>query len=151
MSLMICVSRRLFSEYPKNTPRVSSLASWRVSLSLPPGLLSIASSSAKGHSSQKFFFLFSNLTVEEVSNQYPSSWKTQERRDSRQRSIAIKILTTIMSSRGIFSKTADVLQRGAVLGLLSAFGFQFYQIMSKTLEGKIDSPHMHSTYLEGTL
>ena len=55
-----------------------------------------------------------------------------------------------MSSRSIFSKTADVLHRGAVLGLLSAFGFQFYQIMSKTYEGRIDSPHMHSTYLKGT-
>eukprot|EP00977_Amphora_coffeiformis_P001613 scaffold310_cov168-Amphora_coffeaeformis.AAC.8 len=54
-----------------------------------------------------------------------------------------------MSSRSIFSKTADVLQRGAVLGLLSAFGFQCYQIVTKTWEGQVDSPHMHSTYLKG--
>lgn len=54
-----------------------------------------------------------------------------------------------MSSKTIFSKAADVLHRGAVLGLVSAFGFQFYQIMSKTLEGRVDSPHMHSTYLKG--
>mmetsp|Transcript_9707 Transcript_9707/g.18581 ORF Transcript_9707/g.18581 Transcript_9707/m.18581 type:complete len:96 (-) Transcript_9707:45-332(-) len=53
-----------------------------------------------------------------------------------------------MSSRSIFSKTADVLQRGAVLGLLSAFGFQCYQIVTKTWEGQVDSPHMHSTYLK---
>jgi hypothetical protein len=57
--------------------------------------------------------------------------------------------TDNMSSRHIFTKTADILHRGVVLGLLSAFGFQFYQIMSKTIEGKIDSPHLHSTYLKG--
>ena len=54
-----------------------------------------------------------------------------------------------MSSRTIFSKAADVIHRGTVLGLVSVFGFQMYQIISKTYEGKIDSPHMHSTYLKG--
>ena len=39
--------------------------------------------------------------------------------------------------------------RGVVLGLFSAFGFQVYQIFSKTYEGRVDSPHMHSTYLKG--
>ena len=43
-------------------------------------------------------------------------------------------------------KAADVAQRGAVLGLLSFFGFQLYQIGKFTLEGKVDNPYMHSTY-----
>jgi len=64
------------------------------------------------------------------------------------RAIHSKPIVT-MSSRNIFSKTADVLHRGVVLGLLSAFGYHFYQIISKTSEGRIDSPHMHSTYLKG--
>jgi hypothetical protein len=52
-------------------------------------------------------------------------------------------------SSSIFTRAADVAQRAAVLGLLSGAGFQLYQIGSKTLEGKIDSPYLHSTYHKG--
>ena len=54
-----------------------------------------------------------------------------------------------MSKVNIFTKTADVLHRGTVVVLMSWFGFHVYQICSKTMEGKVDSPHMHSTYLKG--
>lgn len=55
-----------------------------------------------------------------------------------------------MSNRSIFSKAADFVHRGVVLGLFSAFVFQVYQIGAKVYEGRVDSPHMHSTYLKGT-
>jgi hypothetical protein len=47
-----------------------------------------------------------------------------------------------------FTKAADIAQRGMVLGLLSFFGFQIYQIGSNTIKGKVDSPYMHSTYFK---
>lgn len=47
-----------------------------------------------------------------------------------------------------FTKAADFAQRGMVLGLLSFFGFQIYQIGSNTLQGVVDSPYMHSTYFK---
>jgi hypothetical protein len=37
-------------------------------------------------------------------------------------------------------------QRGAVLGLLSFFGFQVYQIGAAVYTGRVDSPYMQSTY-----
>lgn len=53
-----------------------------------------------------------------------------------------------MSKLSIFSRVADVAHKGVVLGLLSLFGFQVYQIGSNVLEGKLDNPYMHSTYLK---
>lgn len=35
-----------------------------------------------------------------------------------------------------------------MLGLVSVFAYQCYQIGSKALEGKVDSPYMHSTYFK---
>jgi hypothetical protein len=37
-------------------------------------------------------------------------------------------------------------QRGAVLGLVSFFGFQVYQIGNAVWAGRVDSPYMQSTY-----
>lgn len=48
----------------------------------------------------------------------------------------------------LFTKAADFVQRGAVLGLLTFFGFQVYQIGSNTLKGVVDSPYMKSTYFK---
>ena len=47
-----------------------------------------------------------------------------------------------------FTKAADFAQRGAVLGLLSFFGFQVYQIGSNSFKGVVDSPYMKSTYFK---
>lgn len=42
------------------------------------------------------------------------------------------------------SRLADVAQKGAVLGLMSMFGYQVYQIADKTYEKKIESKYMHT-------
>lgn len=50
-------------------------------------------------------------------------------------------------STSIFTRLADVAHRGAVLGLLSFFGFQAYQIAANVNSGRpLDSPYMKSTY-----
>jgi len=43
-------------------------------------------------------------------------------------------------------KVFDVMHKGAVIGLVSVFAFQVYQIGSKAMSGVVDSPMMHSTY-----
>jgi len=48
----------------------------------------------------------------------------------------------------IFTKAADFVQRGMVLGLFTFFGFQAYQIGANVWRGKVDSPYMHSTYFQ---
>jgi hypothetical protein len=48
----------------------------------------------------------------------------------------------------VFQKAADFAQRGVVLGLLSFFGFQAYQIAKFTIQGTIESPYMQSTYFK---
>ena len=53
-----------------------------------------------------------------------------------------------MTSRSIFTRVADLAQRGVVLGLVSIFGFQAYQIARNTSSGVHDHPVMHSTYFE---
>jgi len=53
-----------------------------------------------------------------------------------------------MSSKTILTKAADLAQRATVLGLVSFFGFQAYQIGSMVIERKIESPYLHSTYRE---
>ena len=53
-----------------------------------------------------------------------------------------------MSRQTLLTKAADAAQRATVLGLLSFFGFQAYQIGKFVYERKVDSPYMHSTYRE---
>jgi len=53
-----------------------------------------------------------------------------------------------MSKATIFTRAADLAHRGFILGLVSVFGYQCYQIGSKVYEGQIDSPYMHSTYFK---
>jgi hypothetical protein len=48
----------------------------------------------------------------------------------------------------IFTRAADIVQRGCVLGLLSMAGYQCYQIGKFTLEGRVKSPYMESTYFK---
>lgn len=49
----------------------------------------------------------------------------------------------------VFQKAADVAHKGVVLGLLSFFGFQVYQIATKTYGGvdtsKLNSPQKNPT------
>jgi hypothetical protein len=49
----------------------------------------------------------------------------------------------------VLQKAADVAQKGAVLGLMTFFGFQVYQIATKTYEGvdrsKLQSPPSNPT------
>lgn len=47
-----------------------------------------------------------------------------------------------------FARAADAAQKGVVLGLLSVFGFQLYQIGANVYSGRVDSPYMHSTYFD---
>jgi hypothetical protein len=53
-----------------------------------------------------------------------------------------------MSKSTVFSRVADVAHKGVVIGLMSWFGFQMYQIGSKVYAREIDSPYMHSTYFQ---
>jgi hypothetical protein len=53
-----------------------------------------------------------------------------------------------MSTPNFFSKAADFAQRTIVIGLMSYFGFQAYQIFKFTTAGIIDSPYMKSTYFK---
>lgn len=48
----------------------------------------------------------------------------------------------------VFQRAADIAHRGVVLGLLSFFGFQAYQIAKFTLQGKVESPYLESTYFQ---
>lgn len=51
-----------------------------------------------------------------------------------------------MSKATMFTRAADLLQRGVVLGLISFTGFQVYQIGRNAISGRVDSPYMQSTY-----
>lgn len=52
-----------------------------------------------------------------------------------------------VSTMSFFTKAADLAHRGAVLGLLSVFGFQLWQIGKNTIgSGRVDSPYTKSTY-----
>ena len=51
-------------------------------------------------------------------------------------------------SSSIFTRAADVVHKGAVMGLFSFFGFQLYQIGAQVYQRQIDSPYMHSTYFD---
>lgn len=53
-----------------------------------------------------------------------------------------------MSKQAIFTKAADFVHKGFVLGLASVFCFQVYQITRNSVAGKVDSPYMHSDYFE---
>jgi hypothetical protein len=53
-----------------------------------------------------------------------------------------------MSKATVFSRIADVAHKGFVVGLVSVFGFQMYQIGSKVYAREVDSPYMHSTYFQ---
>jgi hypothetical protein len=57
-------------------------------------------------------------------------------------------MSGVPKSVSVWTRVADGLHKTAVVGLLSFFGYQGYQIGSKVLEGKVDSPYMHSTYRE---
>jgi hypothetical protein len=48
----------------------------------------------------------------------------------------------------VFTRLADMAQRGAVVGLLSMAGYQCYQIAKFTMEGRVQSPYMESTYFK---
>ena len=48
----------------------------------------------------------------------------------------------------MFSRVADLAQRGVVIGLMSMAGYQCYQIAKFTLEGRVQSPYMESTYFK---
>lgn len=63
------------------------------------------------------------------------------------------VLSTLLSletllQMSFFARAADVAQRGVVLGLLSVFGFQLYQLGANVYSGRVDSPYMHSTYFD---
>ncbi len=49
---------------------------------------------------------------------------------------------------GVLNKAADVVQKGAVLGLLSLFGYQVYQIGTKVEEKRVETKFNHKVYLE---
>lgn len=51
-----------------------------------------------------------------------------------------------MSGRPFLTKAADFAQRGTVVGLLSFFGYQVYEMGSQIYKREVDSPYMHSTY-----
>ena len=53
---------------------------------------------------------------------------------------------TMSSSRPFFTKAADFAHRATIVGLLSFFGFQIYQVGKFVYERQVDSPYMHSTY-----
>jgi hypothetical protein len=48
----------------------------------------------------------------------------------------------------VFTRIADVAQRGVVIGLMGWAGFQCYQIAKFTMEGRVQSPYMESTYFK---
>ena len=51
-------------------------------------------------------------------------------------------------STSVFTRAANVAQKGTVLGLMSFFGFQIYQIGRNVQSGRVDHPVMESTYFE---
>lgn len=48
----------------------------------------------------------------------------------------------------LFTRLADIAQRGVVIGLMGMAGFQCYQIAKFTMEGRVHSPYMESTYFK---
>ena len=53
--------------------------------------------------------------------------------------ISLQIQANMSLARG-----ADILQKGAVLGLMSLFGYQIYQIGQKVSEKKVDTRYHHT-------
>jgi len=53
-----------------------------------------------------------------------------------------------MSKPAMLSRAADLAHRGFVLGLVSWFGFQLYQVGSNALSGRVESPYLESTYFD---
>jgi hypothetical protein len=70
--------------------------------------------------------------------------------------VAIKLFSSIAyrqaigkhAAMSLYTKAADLVHRGAVVGLFSFFCFQAYQIGSNTRQGVVDSPHLKSTYFK---
>ena len=48
----------------------------------------------------------------------------------------------------IFARAADLAQKGTVLGLVSVFGYQLYQIGRNVAGGVVEHPVMESTYFK---
>lgn len=53
-----------------------------------------------------------------------------------------------MGKTAILSRAADFAHKGFVMGLVSVFGYQVYQIGSKTIAGQVSHETMDSTYFE---
>lgn len=53
-----------------------------------------------------------------------------------------------MGKTAILSRAADLAHKGFVVGLVSVFGYQLYQIGSKTMAGQVAHKTMDSTYFE---